>query len=635
MKKTIQILFAVIMLNFTAFSQVSVVNNGGTIVISSGAYFILNNGSYINQTSGASDGAIDINGIMKLDGNFSNNATGGNVFINRNTDGEVVFNNTGAQTISGTGAYTNFEKLTIAGASETEIPAGKAVTVDGVLKIDGTLNVRSPLNTGATASLITNSTVNSGVGMANVERYISISRWHYFSTPIESVPNSIFDNPKNIYYWDDSKDEWWDGNDFKDNAGTIITTNIGWKLMPPSDFTPGKGYICFETWKNEKKIFTGTLNTGDIGFPLQYFNNAAGAFHTEDYDGWNLIGNPYPSAVDWESVSIVKTDIDNAIYYYADDGTSDFNNYSYYIDGGAVAPVGSVTTTSYAPIAVNQGSRYIPSMQSFFVKAKSTANGNIFTIPNAARVHSTTSYYKTGEEMNYTPNIMIRLTTEMNNNKDECVLRFIKEASSEYDGNFDALKRYSSSAKVPQVYFPINNKSSLAINTLSEIYNELIVPVNIKPGGSGICTIEASDINLDGNDEAYLIDKLENKRIDVSKDNYTFVSNGELSENRFYLVFKSDKDFSDIEQNPENPEILSIEGINEKDILIFSDNDKISIKAENSFSNKVELFNIIGEKVFETKFNTEYYEIPANFASGTYIVKVKSDSKLKTQKITI
>jgi hypothetical protein len=67
-------------------------------------------------------------------------------------------------------------------------------------------------------------------------------------------------------------------------------------------------------------------------------------------DGWNLIANPYPSAIDWDAASgWNKVNVNNAVYIYQ----ADLDQYSTYIAG----------------VGVNGGSRFIASSQGFLCKS--------------------------------------------------------------------------------------------------------------------------------------------------------------------------------------------------------------------------------------------------------------------------
>ncbi len=56
---------------------------------------------------------------------------------------------------------------------------------------------------------------------------------------------------------------------------------------------PGVGPVTFD--------LTGPINQGDVSLPV--FHNALSA------ESWNLVGNPYPSSIDWDDASWTKTNI--------------------------------------------------------------------------------------------------------------------------------------------------------------------------------------------------------------------------------------------------------------------------------------------------------------------------------------
>ena len=92
---------------------------------------------------------------------------------------------------------------------------------------------------------------------------------------------------------------------------------------------------------------TGVVNNGNLSVTLYNHNNT----YTQ---GFNLVGNPYPSPIDWNaSAGWTKTNIDNALYYFKASTTDQYGGtYSTYING--ISSDGVVNNI-------------IPSMQGFFI----------------------------------------------------------------------------------------------------------------------------------------------------------------------------------------------------------------------------------------------------------------------------
>jgi hypothetical protein len=159
MKYFVHILF-LLLCGSSVFSQ-GLFNNGALIVIQTGALVKVDgdaSGNYLNTTSGT-DGRIDINGNMEVDGNWTNNATGGgHVFINIGTNGTVKLVGTTQQDVGGTvgTGWTDFENLTIINS------AGARMTVD-VNRVNGTLTLSSGACVLNSYTLIENNTSTSSV----------------------------------------------------------------------------------------------------------------------------------------------------------------------------------------------------------------------------------------------------------------------------------------------------------------------------------------------------------------------------------------------------------------------------------------------------------------------------------------
>ncbi|MEM8601759.1 MAG: T9SS type A sorting domain-containing protein [Bacteroidota bacterium] len=137
---------------------------------------------------------------------------------------------------------------------------------------------------------------------------------------------------------------------------------------------PGQGYLVyafeddFLPLPGVQGAFPKTLNAvgldanavtfpGDFGFPVTFTDTGA-----IGENGWNLVGGPFASGLDWDAAGWTKTSVDNLIYVY-DPATT-----TYKVWNGSVGDLGSGV---------------LAAGQAFWVKANAAAPGLV--APLAAR----------------------------------------------------------------------------------------------------------------------------------------------------------------------------------------------------------------------------------------------------------
>ncbi|MBI4645887.1 MAG: hypothetical protein HY738_04640, partial [Bacteroidia bacterium] len=160
------------------FSQ-GLINNGAIINITTGVNIKIDGGAsagFINKTN-VSNGAVDIDGSLALEGNWRNNATSGGVFTNIDNNGTVTFCGSAQQSIGGS-LSTTFENLTInnsaAGTSislddiEKHYVYGTLTLTNGIVSTNNNMLVVSNTNANAVQGYSTNSFVNG-----KIRRYIT------------------------------------------------------------------------------------------------------------------------------------------------------------------------------------------------------------------------------------------------------------------------------------------------------------------------------------------------------------------------------------------------------------------------------------------------------------------------------
>ncbi len=249
---------------------------------------------------------------------------------------------------------------------------------------------------------------------------------------------------------------------------------------------------------------TGQPYVGNFNFNITYTNSG----NVLD-DGFNLISNPYPSAVDWLSSGWTKTNTNNAIYMFqANNG-----QYSSFVNG----------------ISTNGGSRYIASSQGFYVQAN--AASPVLSVTENAKSLTSPVLIKETEINN-----MLRLRLVGNNLQDEAVVYFDKNATNTFDGNYDAAKFLSTNPLNPSIASVINSRD-LSINGMPFQAKTIHIPLRVTAGVSGTYNISWSGLQSFAPNACFTLEDIENGNVINLKTNviYFFNLNVGANEPRFIL----------------------------------------------------------------------------------------------------
>jgi len=226
-----------------------------------------------------------------------------------------------------------------------------------------------------------------------------------------------------------------------------------------NSIVPGVGYWCY----------VGPVPlTVDLTGPPVKFNQTFSVSYTPSggpsEDGYVMIGNPYPSAIDWSSGAWTKNNINNAIYIW----NPALEQYGSWVSG---------TST-------NGGSNFIASSQSFWIQTNGT--GPSLSCTENIKVSSDPVFLKPSSTPFFD---QLRLTIKGNSYKDETLLRFGNGASNGYDTGEDARKLFSSSPQVPGISTQDSTQKDMSINSLPPVNSSIHVPVKTIVGITGNYTI--------------------------------------------------------------------------------------------------------------------------------------------------
>ncbi|HPD65550.1 MAG TPA: T9SS type A sorting domain-containing protein [Bacteroidia bacterium] len=464
------------------------------------------------------------------------------------------------------GKLTNNATLTIN-------PTSSLILKDQLIN-SGTIKVLSNIS-GNVGSFIDAGTGSFGTNV--LERYFTDNKWHYFSPPVSSVSSSAFSGGA---VWQYSE------------------TTPGWVRVPlGTTLSVAKGYdVYFDNTGTKYLSFSGTFNTGEKSISLTYSASAG--------TGYNLVGNPYPSTIDWDASSgWTRNNVNSSIYIW----NPSSNSVETYVLGG-----GNGT---------NGGSRYIPATQGFFVTC--TQNTTL-TMTNSVRVTNDDRTLRNEFNSNE-----LRMKISGQDYSDESLIRFNPEASEKFDGRFDAYKFYSYNKTVPQIYTIDKQNTEYAIQSVPSVSGNLTMPLHFYVGYDGEYTLSFDKSHLSENCNIIVEDLLTNQIYDLNTtDKIRINATINDRQDRFLLHFY---------QNHQIYNGLS-DSREEENIRIYSAGRKIYLynSDENSGNILVNIYNLSGQCLMKkTTEATGLSVIESGLSDGVYILTAKTRDKIITQKITI
>lgn len=467
---------------------------------------------------------------------------------------------------------------------DLRLSPGSRLEVDphGVLNVTGNLLIPEDAelllhNTALSyASLITSGTVT---GKIKSEIQVPGNSPILVSSPLTDALTGTFIN---MYLRDysESTSSW--GN-------YIVPTDI---LLQPM-----KGYELLSPYP-ATRIFEGTPLQGEVSQPVY-----------SDHEGWNLLGNPFPSYIDWQSDDQSvhgwqRNNLSRAIYFPDPNGSG---NYAVYVSGSD-------------PVSVNHGSQYIPPMQGFFVRTRNQdGNSGSGVVKVNANARTAVS-----EEMDYAlSNVALKFKIEGGGYSDETVIRFNPESGFEVDDDFDAYKLESSS-DAPSLFSVIGDGTRLAVNTMPSLSSSLEIPMGVTCKSQQQLKLSVNgNTNFEYRYPLILEDRATGTFIDIRKDSvYVFDHSPSMDPLRFLLHFE-DATGQEESISSNNTNITLINGI-------------IKVTGESYQQLNVQVFGLDGKKVLEQSgIASPDLLIPFQGYHGVFIVTATTNKTQYARKLCV
>lgn len=580
----------------TVTGVMSTTNGNGTLT-TNGATTIVSTGISTTINSLLNNGTLDADVDFTLLRNFTNNGT-----FNAGS-GTLSFSGSVTQSIQGS-SVTTFNNINVTNtAAFVNVQSNQ--NLQGVLTLgplarfdaDGTsstavftlLSTNSdPVRDGSIAEIPSDAIVNGNV---TVQRFMQNSGKvnRYISSPVANMGVGQLDFTKesnSIRYYDE----------------TIGGTNAsGYKALSPSGvFETGRGYLAYMydeidiTWDA-----TGVVHQGQYSLPVSYTISAGGPAN----DGWNLVGNPYPSGIVWESGSGWSlTNIDPIIsvpdlnlgtgypnYYH----TSNLNDNSGDLPNDFIAMGQSFWVHANAPdpiMIVNESAKNPTLGGSFYRKA-----------------------VKTSEQ----------LIISLNNGKfqDRAFLKINEEATDDFDARLDGYKLKNEEMTL---YLLDDAQRNLVMHTLPAITESQTIALGIEVAREGDYEITFSNTEaFSAGKELFLVDKYEGKSVPVaSGEGYGFSihEQGKVITDRFYLsrmaLLSAERNMADWVQTYPNPV-----------------KDELTISVPGGIPAEVQLMDATGSTVWSDQVNGEGRIDFRNYPSGLFLLKISNGAEVLTRKI--
>ncbi|MBA4153759.1 GEVED domain-containing protein [Flavobacterium sp.] len=431
----------------------------------------------------------------------------------------------------------------------------------------------------------------------------------YWSSPVSNQAlNSIYTTPTQgpKYKWNTTL-----------NNGNGILPNISqgtWVNANGNTMETGKGYIVRGSSSSSmaatsiNSTFSGVPNNGTIPVTIERgvytgipYAGVNGTQITNLDDNWNLLGNPYPSAI-------------NALQFLYDNSSSILGNVRLWTHGSDIALTNGTTVTNpfYGSFAYNYNSSdylfinylgttiptasdLIKTGQAFFVQmvdGPGNSSGTVnFNNLQRSNTYANDNFYRNSTENENTNGIIAperhRIWLDIvnsNNNSVVTLLGYADGATQGKDSFFDAMEKTSGSMGI----YSLIDAETFAIQGRSlpfDISDEVPLCYNVSTPGTFHIAIRKVD-GLFETQNIYLKDELLNSYHDLKAAPYLFTTDAGVFTNRFKIVYQN--------------QTFGIPDNSDNQVIVYRDNAKsIQISTGNHTMNKVKVYDISGRLLVE------------------------------------
>ena len=489
---------------------------------------------------------------------------------------------------AGSGSFETCD-LTINAAGNVDFSG----STTNFVKVNNNLAINGSFTLGDNAALVTvdeNATITGAITKQESTTTLNNSfDFTYWSSPVQGATTDVFAPAPSdrIFQW------------YKPSSGD----SGGWEAKSGA-LEQARGYISeAPDGSTQHNIsFTGTPYNGIVPITVGFDNtlpNGGG--------GFNLVGNPYPCAIDADTFILLSDneDIDNGPF----DGTLWFWTHgTAYQDNPGTD--GDYVVDDYVTYNLVGGSspgvtNNIGSSQAFFVNAKSA--GPIFFTNEMKLDGQNTQFFRGNNKSTVEKDRMwLNVTSKQGRAYNEILIGFMDNATDGEDRGYDGVK-YSGGNYV-SLYSTIGDKR-FAIQGLGSFSAEKRINIGFDAWVQETFTISIREMEgVLNTEEIYLVDNYLNIVHDLKTSSYEFeiTETGSFSD-RFTLQF--------------NKSVLGVdEELLNNSFIVSSDEDELRVRASESVAN-IKVYDMLGRLLIDSNPKQSEFTLNTNsIAKGTVLV---------------
>lgn len=494
---------------------------------------------------------------------------------------------------------TNYPVITshvVAGDVQVQTGAEIVINDGGTLDVnydllnDGTITVNLyNADTNGGGSLITREAkAVSGSGNFIINRETPDYPQDYYSiwsAPIleeDSKISAIFTNDIITYEYDASQ-----------NPSAYVQVNNA------DNMVSGQGYfIRSDSYTGAlTRTFDGTVNNGDLVHPI-YYNGPS--------DNFNLLGNPYPSALNWVEFYDDNADvIEGTMYYWNQSQVGPNNSASDYISYNRT---GSSEPGTSGNIATGLG-----------VFVKSIQPGSV-TFRNTQRVVGSNDQFFRSSSNPDDGKSWFRLSGS--NGYSPILIGFVPGATDGYENTHDGIF-VNEGASIEFYSFIDSEKYEIQGREELQANQSVQVALGFEVTTAGDYTISRVLDYIPTEFEILLEDTVENTMTDMRTSDYTFnVSSPTEDNNRFIMHYNYGSTLS----------VNGPEDASKQVRAYFRGNTLITKASQDNRIKTIQLFDITGKELLRSSF-TENLNV-RGLTSGIYVINYSlADSRIISKKV--